>query len=418
MSSLIRFELKKMFFRRVTLVSCMFVFAMLVVIAITNINSQYAPNPDDLNSDLIGTAAISQIKSNEEALAGPITNEKATEVIRQYQTFLDPNGELKEEFVYRGGVPDSYVDEYWRFRAVTNSYLNLLTKTWSVGYSLPASVATTIDTSQTVDLYGQINAKIESELDDSPDGLNYTSAEKAFWLDKAKGVFTPIEYGYAGGWEDFLSMTQFLIFALLAMAITCASVFNGEYSSKTDALILSTKYGKTRLGRAKVAAAFIGASIVYWAAVLILLVVCLIFFGSQGAGLAIQMISLSNTYSISLLEASLICCLVGYLATLALLGIILVLSARMRSPMGILAVAVAIVLIPLFIPNLSNNVANHIVFLFPYYVLDPHNLFDMISYAVGPVVIEYPVFCAILYALLFIMGAVLSMRSFRNHQIT
>lgn len=52
------------------------------------------------------------------------------------------------------------------------------------------------------------------------------------------------------------------------------------------------------------------------------------------------------------------------------------------------------------------------------YVLDPHNLFDMISYAVGPVVIEYPVFCAILYALLFIMGAVLSMRSFRNHQIT
>lgn len=417
MGSLIEFELKKMFSKRVTQVSCGAILAMLIAILGINITSQYAPNPNELNSDFEGTAAIAQIKSNADALAGPITNESATEILRKYQGYIGPEGEAKEEFSYQEGVLGSHADEYWKFNAVTNTYLSLLTRPWMVGNQMPSSVITSIDTPSTVNLYGQIRKKVESELNANQDGFTYTSTEKAFWLDKANSVSTPIEYGYAGGWKDFLDMAQFLIFALLAVAIMCASVFNEEYSAKTDAVILSTKYGKTRLGKAKVAAAFIGSSITYWIAALTLLVIPLIFFGAQGARLPMQALMLTNTYPISTWEASLICCLVGYLAALALLGVVLALSAHMRSSMGILAIAIALVLIPLFIPNLHNNIANHIVFLFPYFALNPNNLFDMISYAVGPIIIEYPIFCLTLYAFLFVVGLAFAVRSFRNHQV-
>lgn len=81
---------------------------------------------------------------------------------------------------------------------------------------------------------------------------------------------------------------QFLIFALLAVVITCAGVFNVEYREKTDAILLSTKLGKSRLGKAKVLAAFIASSAIYWVSATLLLVVPLIFFGADGASLPLQ----------------------------------------------------------------------------------------------------------------------------------
>jgi hypothetical protein len=93
-----------------------------------------------------------------------------------------------------------------------------------------------------------------------------------------------------------------------------------------------------------------------------------------------------------------------------LLGVTLLLSSRMRSSMGILAIIAAIVIVPMMMSNLHNNVANHILFLFSYLALDANNFFDMVSYSIGPLVIEYPVALAIFYAALFVVGIVLSRR--------
>lgn len=102
---------------------------------------------------------------------------------------------------------------------------------------------------------------------------------------------------------------------------------------------------------------------------------------------------------------------------LGLLGVTLLLSSRMRSSMGIFAIIAAIVIVPMMMSNLHNNVANHILFLFPYLALDANNFFDMVSYSLGPLVVEYPVALAIFYAALFIAGVVLSKRWFSKHQV-
>lgn len=216
---------------------------------------------------------------------------------------------------------------------------------------------------------------------------------------------------------DFLNLAQFLIFAMLAVVIACASVFNGEYRSKTDAILLSTKFGKSRLGRAKAAASMIAASAIYWVFTLVFLAITLVFYGADGAGLPIQIYNITCTYGISLSAAALICCLVGYLATLALLGIVLALSAKIDSPMGILAVGVALILIPIFVPTMTSSIANRVIYLFPYDALNPLNLFGMVSYAIGPVVVELPVFLAAFYLLLFATGIALAIRTFKRHQV-
>ena len=41
----------------------------------------------------------------------------------------------------------------------------------------------------------------------------------------------------------------------------------------------------------------------------------------------------------------------------------------------------------------------------------------MVSYSIGPLVIEYPVVLAIFYAALFVIGTLLSRRCFSKHQV-
>lgn len=417
MGSLIRYELKKMLSRRVSQVSIAAVLALVAVIAFFNITSQYALDPKEMGTEFEGTAAIAQIKANAEALAGPISDEEATEALREFKEFVGPDGEVKEEYRTDRKPYGEKADEYWEFSAKNGALMALLTSPWMQGYQMPVSVAATIDTTGTVDLYGRVRSKIASELGTNDGALSYNDNERAFWSEKAQGVRTPIEYGYAGGWEEFLNLAQFLIFAMLAVVITCASVFNGEYRAKTDAILLSTKFGKSRLGRAKAAASVISASAIYWVFAFVFLAIPLIFYGADGAGLPIQIYKITCTYGISLSAAALICCLVGYLATLALLGIVLALSAKIDSPMGILAVGVALILIPVFVPTMTSSIANHIIYLFPCNALNPFSLFGMVSYAIGPVVVELPVFLAAFYLLLFAAGITLAIGMFKRHQV-
>lgn len=85
--------------------------------------------------------------------------------------------------------------------------------------------------------------------------------------------------------------------------------------------------------------------------------------------------------------------------------------------MGILAIITAIVIVPMMMSNLHNNIANHVLFLFPYLALDANSFFDMVSYSIGPLVIEYPIMLAIFYASLFVVGTMLSKYCFSKHQV-
>lgn len=203
MASLIRFELKKIASRRVTQVAVAFVLLMLVVVSWLNISMQYALDPDRVNEELEGVAAIAQQKENAEAVSGPITDEKATEVLRQLKAFIGEDGEISPEFqsnIYGEDVaaPSEDVTRYWEFHSVYGTYLSLITGPYAPGYALPVTIASRMDVSEALDLYGQVDAKLQAKLASDAGEFTYTEAERDFWTNKAKAVQTPVEYGYAG----------------------------------------------------------------------------------------------------------------------------------------------------------------------------------------------------------------------------
>lgn len=414
--SLIKYELKKICSQRVMQISILAIAAFLAWVTTFNISSQYALDPNNVGSEFEGSAAIAQQKEEADALAGPITDAAVTDAIREWKTYMEGD-EIADEYRWTDSAMGTNAKEYWDFYAPRTRFLTLIVGPWMQGFEMPASVASRIDASTTLDLYGQAHQKIASELAAGNSVFSYSDAEQAFWMGKAESVNTPVEYGYAGGWLDFFDMSAFLIFALILMPIACAGVFCREYRERTDAVLLSTKLGRSKLGLAKVLASIIVASAIYLVMVAVLLGIPLIFFGIDGAGLPMQLKELCNAYDLSVGAAALILCAVGYVVMLGLLGITLLLSSKMRSSMGILAIIAAIVIVPMMMSNLHNNIANHVLFLFPFLALDANNFFDMVSYAIGPIVIEYPVVLTLFYGVLFIGGSLIAVRCFGKHQV-
>lgn len=97
--------------------------------------------------------------------------------------------------------------------------------------------------------------KIQAVLDSPSRALS--REQKEYWGSMADKADTPLQYGYYGGWEIIINSFELLMLALLAVCIVVAPVFSGEYQSGTDVVILSAKYGKTKLTTAKIAASFL-----------------------------------------------------------------------------------------------------------------------------------------------------------------
>lgn len=413
MRSLVAFELKKILSRRVTQVTVASLFVVLALVMALNVLQQ--SGTDDAGNDVSGLAAIAQKKANAEADAGLVTEERATEAIRAYQTFFDSDGQIDEAFL-AGGLSDP--DSFYRYENRHVAFLGLLMRPWMVGYESVSDVAPRIDASTTVSLYDKVAASVQATLDNASDTWGYTPAERDFWMQKYESTAKPVAYGYAGGWSDILSCIDFLIFAIVAACVAAAPVFAGEYQDRTDALVLSTRHGKGRLVAAKLVAAFLLSTAIYALYAAVVVGVPLAFFGADGAGLPLQSIRLSIPYDVTMAQAVGICVGIGWLLTLGMTGFTLFLSAKLRSQLAIFALCVAVLLLPLFLPTLPSSMANHALTLLPLNGISFANLFTAFaSYAAGPVVFDLQTALVAAYVLVLALTVPLSARAFRRHQV-
>lgn len=92
-----------------------------------------------------------------------------------------------------------------------------------------------------------------------------TSSQVDQLLNMYEQVQVPFYFDYYDGWERMSS--SFSIFLALVVSaiivISLSPVFSDEYSQKTDAIILTTKYGKNKVIVAKLISSFIFTLVVY-----------------------------------------------------------------------------------------------------------------------------------------------------------
>lgn len=241
--------------------------------------------------------------------------------------------------------------------------------------------------------------------------------QKEYWSSMASKVDTPLQYGYYEGWEIIMSSFELLMFAILAICIVIAPVFSGEYQAGTDAVILSGKYGKTKLITAKIVSSLLFAILAFTLHVVVACGLPLAAFGANGWNLPVQIANTTIPYPFTFLQATLLSIGIIYLILLAMIGLTLLLSSKMKTPYLVLIVLVPILFIPMFLtPNGTTGAYNLTLFLLPYRATMPE-IGKYISYQFGGLVLDAFSVRAILYAILTVIMLPLARLGFKKHQV-
>lgn len=248
---------------------------------------------------------------------------------------------------------------------------------------------------------------------------NHLSAvEKEYWKKKNSGIHEPYEYGYPLGWSIFGDTTQMLILCILGICIAVAPVFSNEYQSGTDAVILSTTYGKSRVIYAKIISSLLFGTIVFAVNAAAALLLPLLTFGTEGGNLPLQIMDSYCPYALTFSQSSFITLGTAYFVMLGLLAVTLLCSSKMKSSFTVLIVDILLIFLPVFFRYSENSLWQHIYSLLPYPSLSGLSLFkEYLSYHLGGLVCNVNEMILLFYLFIVLICLPLACRNFKNHQV-
>lgn len=407
---LIKYEFLKILRRKSTLIVMavsLFLTAFLLGLPVMQYQTYNA------NGVIKGMEGIAYQKAQHENQSTPLTDETIAETIREYQTLF----ENPDNVGYDGNEKFLIGDAYWNFVAPRTKLLNMIAGNYdNPGESSGYNKLPTLDMDDGAAFYQIREEKIELLLGTPSRELSDEQIE--YWQAMNSQVDTPFQYGYYEGWEIIISSFELLMFALLAICIVIAPVFSGEYQAGTDAVILAGKYGKTKLINAKIIASLFFGLLAFTLHIVVACGIPLAVFGMDGWNLPLQIANTTIPYPFTFFQVTLINLGVIYLILLAMIGLTLFLSAKMKSPYLVLIVLVPVLFIPLFLsPNGTTGLYNLTLFLLPYRATMPE-VGKYISYQFGGVVLDALSMRALLYTALTFITLPFARIGFKKHQVS
>ena len=247
---------------------------------------------------------------------------------------------------------------------------------------------------------------------------NITPAEADWWDEQDDKVGGYI-FGNYKVWDILISNLPWVLFIMMIVCVGIAPVFAGEYQSKCDSLLLCMKHGKHRLILAKLTASFVYSSVLYWGIVALYSAVLLIFVGTDGWDLPVQLVyyGMPSSYALTASQAYLLALLMGYVMTLGLGGLVLLLSALFKNPYVVVVTAFLYLCVPLFLPsNFGGYIGMHLLALLPERISE-FQFVSYIAYSIGNIRMTLPTAAVIVNGLCAAVFSGLAYLSFRRHQV-
>lgn len=204
-----------------------------------------------------------------------------------------------------------------------------------------------VDSEKLTGFYERRQATIEDFLEIN----NQTGAERAYLLQMNNKVTKPFRYEWAEGWSQLLGsiVADMGIVMALFLAITLSPLFAGEWHDNTSSLVLTTKNGWNRIACAKIGAGLL-FTVEFFAILTVGNVVSQIFFlGTAGWDMPIQLIKLIAIAPLNMLQAEIYEYAFALLGAIGFAGVVMLLSARIRSNVLALLFSLAVVYSPMMI---------------------------------------------------------------------
>lgn len=414
MITIIQYELKKMLKQPLSLMLILILLAVNGIVLLLNSEGSIVSRQD-----------IEMQRAEQSQYAGAI-NENWTTSIKEKLKSLKENPDnliSKDEKikVQQGYLQRGYTQEYVDKMDNTNFLKPEILNSLSYNILLDAKYS-----SEFYD-YAQQFSDMQGELyrreGDGKKGEALASKAEAMYGYLAQDYIA--HYGYNLGWLKLSFMQSLMPFIVgLFLIVTISTIFSKEYSQKTDSLLLSTKYGKSRLIYAKLWASFILA-IGFWMTIQGMnLLVTAGLFGLQGAQTYVQDWLFNNSpFAIPQLTNYIAVRVVSLIGVIFLTSIIILISVKSKSSFLTTVISTILLLFPVVIsiPNVGGIVGRFIseaMLFMPVRLLIATDYFTFFRgyYIVGKVVLMQWV-VPMVAILLSILVVSIAFKTFKRHQV-
>lgn len=239
--------------------------------------------------------------------------------------------------------------------------------------------------------------------------------EKIMSLDE--NVQKPFTMYYTNGYNRFFALSIItMMIALFVLNFSLAPIFCNEYTSKTDALILTSINGKSNLIYAKILSSLIITFSVILGFSLIVYFCSMAIYGFDGANAQIQLMIPACTYNFTMLQMVILLTLTSVLGVFLNTGLCLFVSSISNSSIVPMTIPTVLIILSMF-TGVDNVFFAKLRFFLP---MSMGNFWDVTMQLVfdvfGMKIMLYQAICvvALFVGTIFL---VISYRNFKTHQV-
>lgn len=394
---MLRYELKKIFGRTGGKIALIVLAIGLAVICYSaTLQVSYTDENGDSHT---GPTAARDLRDAKNEWAGPIDAEALTRAINENQRII-ASDDYNSEDIQRQNMAYHESQGYETIRS-------LIAQTYDGFNEYNYYRIDTLTPEEAGELYERRINNLKEWLA-RPD-ISFSPAEADFLVNQYEAMETPLYYEYNDGWDTLIYYAPTLVMFLLFVIIFLVSgIFPSEHRLKANAIFFSTKLGRGKAVRAKLLSGLVTTTVIYWAAIAIYTIVGLALLGTDGAGGAFQLLKWKAFYNLTIGQAYALSVLGGYVGTLFLALLAMIVSALTRSQVVAVIVPYVLVLAANFANSLLSSweVLPQILGLLPdqllqvAQVLDDFNLYTLFGHVVGAVPLLFLLYSALSLALI------------------
>lgn len=273
----------------------------------------------------------------------------------------------------------------------------------------------TLDPARAEQFYEIRELRMTKQIENAPISEN----AKEVMMQYSEKVKEPWIFSYSDGYTRFMTiMATSGVMAAFVMAICLAPLFAGEYSNHTDQLLLSARYGKGKLIKAKFFTGFSMTGIVTLIITLQSYVQSMLTFGFDGGNANVQIYDALFPYPLTLKQAALLQSICVFFACMCMSALTMFLSSRMKSAFGVIILSVLLLCVPMFVKVSAYPLLGYLLFhLMPANMMQYDYIFSMIPYEIAGVVIPPYVMMPVAALCLCIILIPFAYRGFKHHQV-
>lgn len=339
---MLRFEIKKVFSKMINKIVLAALFIVTLAAAMLAIRDvRYVK--EDGKEVVTGYSAAKELRKRKNEWKGELNGAVLRKVIEENQAINAAEKDDDAAFAKKQGFID-----------IKNMFNSAFGKFDEYDYYL----VDRISKEEADEFYQRRISGLKEYLNSEEIKNGFTDAEKDFLISQYERLETPFYYAYADGWKAILDshyLPTLMIFVVVLTGFMTAGIFSDEFQYKADAIFFSAKYGRNKAITAKIQAGFTIVSVVYWGSMLLYSALILLTLGTGGAHCPVQtgLGNWKSIYNITYIQDFFFSLLGGYIGTLFILTLAMLISVKLRSTVIAATIPFVLACIPMFLGRIS-----------------------------------------------------------------